>query len=300
MKLCIENTIHHYEVLFQMPEEKREDYFRCYLMEPFREMWHTIHVPMKASEAGGYDVVMAAKMLGYLDVKETNVGQVGLLKLKELDVSGIAERTLLHCIQMMEQAGLQVIAERMHFGVFLADPEKLAYTKGYSGFGGIPGYIQLMIYPNDFNMPRIPAILAHEFHHNIRFSYFDWDSGNVSVGDYIVIEGLADSFAREMYGEDMLGPWANSFDQEDLFYSVEIIRQALHVKGFSEVSSYMYGDEIARQQGYQPVGLSYAAGYAVGYYTVQQFLKHSGTSIYEATSLSAANIIEGSRVFTTS
>lgn len=152
-----------------MPEEERDDYFRCFLMEPFRDMWLTLHVPMKAREAGGYDVVVAAKMLGYLDVKETSVGQAGLLKLMELNISGIAERTLLHCKQAMRQAGLQVKAERLHFGAFLADLEKLAYTKCYSGFGGIPGYIQLMIYPNDYNVPRIPAIVAHEFHHTFVF-----------------------------------------------------------------------------------------------------------------------------------
>lgn len=280
-----------------MPEEKREDYFRYTMMGPFEEMWKTIRVPMKASHAGAYDVVMATKMLGYLDMKETDIGQTGLKKLKEIDINHVAEHTLLHCLNRMGEAGLRVNATSLRFGAYLADPQKLAYTKGYSGFGGIPGYIQLMIYPNDYNISRIPAIVAHELHHNIGFSYFDWDHGNVSVGDYIIIEGLADSFASTLYGENRLGPWATSYDVEDLLYSIEVIRQALEVKGFAEVSSYMFGDEIAREQGYPPVGLSYAAGYAVGYYTVQQFLKNSGVSIYEATRMTTAEIIDGSRVF---
>ncbi len=297
MNICIENTMHQYEILYAMPEEKREDYFRYTMMGPFAEMWKTIHVPMKASHAGAYDIMMATRMLGYLDVNETEIGQAGLKKLQDIGINRLAGQTLHYCIDRMGEAGLRIGTESLRFGAYLANPQKLAYTKGYSGFGGIPGYIQLMIYPNDYNIPRIPAILAHELHHNIRFSYFDWDHGNISVGDYIIVEGLADSFASALYGESMLGPWATSFDGEDLFYSIEVIRQALEVKGFAEVSSYMFGDEIAREQGYPPAGLSFGAGYAVGYYTVQQFLKNSGATIYEATRMPAAEILEGSRIF---
>ncbi|MFD0715679.1 DUF2268 domain-containing putative Zn-dependent protease [Paenibacillus sp. GCM10027626] len=111
------------------------------------------------------------------------------------------------------------------------------------------------------------------------------------------IEGLADSFASAVYGEHMMGPWVSSFDEEDLLYSIEVMLQALDVKGFAEVSSYMFGDEIAKEKGYQPVGLSAAAGYAVGDHIVQQFLQKTGTSVYDATQLPAAEIIAGSQVF---
>ncbi|MEK4177425.1 DUF2268 domain-containing putative Zn-dependent protease [Aeribacillus sp. FSL K6-1305] len=49
----------------------------------------------------------------------------------------------------------------------------------------MPGFIQVSIYPNSYNVPKLPAVIAHEFHHNIRFSYFNWDHGNVTVGDYL-------------------------------------------------------------------------------------------------------------------
>lgn len=53
--------------------------------------------------------------------------------------------------------------------MYIADPKKLELQKGYCGFGGIPGFIQVSIYPNSYNIPKIPAVIAHEFHHNIRF-----------------------------------------------------------------------------------------------------------------------------------
>ncbi|WP_152393507.1 DUF2268 domain-containing protein [Paenibacillus guangzhouensis] len=297
MKLYIENTIEDYESLFELPHEMREDYFRYTMMKPFEPMWRIINVPMKANQAGGYEVVMAATMLGYLNMHDTDLGQRGLDQLKQIDILSTAKETLLYCIACMGQAGLQVKADSLRLGTYLADPNKLAYTKGYTGFGGIPGYIQLIIYPNTYNIPRIPAIIAHEFHHNIRFSYFDWDHGNVTLAEYMIIEGLADSFASALYGEESLGPWVTSMDSEDLEYSIAVMQEARDIKGFAEVSSYMFGDDIARQQGYQPVGVSYAAGYAVGYHVVQAFLRNTKASIYDATILSAQEIMEGSRVF---
>ncbi|MFA9457861.1 DUF2268 domain-containing protein, partial [Halalkalibacter sp. AB-rgal2] len=169
--------------------------------------------------------------------------------------------------------------------------------KGYCGFGGIPGFIQVSIYPNSYNIPRLPAVIAHEFHHNIRFSYFDWDHGNVTVGDYLVIEGLAESFAKELYGETLLGPWVTSFDQEDLDYSIKVIKDSLETKGFAEVSSYMFGDTIAKEQGYQPVGLSTFAGYAVGYQAVQSFMKAHNVGIREATLLRTDEILNNCELF---
>jgi uncharacterized protein YjaZ len=181
--------------------------------------------------------------------------------------------------------------------MYIADPKKLELQKGYCGFGGIPGFIQVSIYPNSYNIPRIPAVIAHEFHHNIRFSYFDWDHGDVTVGDYLIIEGLAESFAKELYGEDLLGPWVTSFDKEDLEYSKEVIKDALDIKGFAEVSSYMFGDTIAKEQGYQPVGLSPFAGYAVGYQAVQSFMETNNVGIVEATLLGTDEILSNCGLF---
>lgn len=86
-------------------------------------------------------------------------------------------------------------------------------------------------------------------------------------------------------------------DKDDLEYSLYVIGEALEIKGFAKVSSYMFGDEIARKHGFQPVGLSYCAGYAVGYEVVQAFMKNSNKTIYEATLLSTDEIIKGSRLY---
>lgn len=296
MKIMIEDTLKQYEQLYNMGKN-RADFFRYSMMKPFENMWNTINVPLKANQPNGYDVIMASEMLGYLDLSNTQTGMIALEKLKEIQALQTAYDTLKHCIDFIENNNLKINAENLKFGVYIADPKKLELQKGYCGFGGIPGFIQVSIYPNSYNIPRIPAVIAHEFHHNIRFSYFDWDHGNVTVGDYLIIEGLAESFAKELYGEDVLGPWVTSFDKEDLEYSTEIIKEALDVKGFSEVSSYMFGDRIAKEQGYKPAGLSPFAGYAVGYQAVQSFMKVNQIGISEATLLSTQEILDNCELF---
>jgi len=292
------NTLQQYEELLAIKDlEERKDYFRYSMMTPLKEMWDLINVPIKAKYENSYDVLMATKMLGYADLSNDEQILQGLSSLKANNISMVVENTLQTCIESMNTAGLKVNADEIIFGLYVADPNKLKLQKGYTGFGGIPGYITVNIYPNDYNLPKIPAVIAHEFHHNIRFSYFNWDYGNVSVADYLVIEGLADSFAKELYGTEQLGPWVTSMDKEELEYSRYVIGEALDKKGFAEVSSYMFGDELAKQEGYQHVGLSFCAGYAVGYEVVQAFMKKQNKTIYETTLISSDEIIYGSGLF---
>ncbi|MDX8047171.1 DUF2268 domain-containing protein [Gracilibacillus sp. S3-1-1] len=295
MNIVIEDTIEQYEKLYSM--EEREDFFRYSMMKPFEKMWQTINVPLKAKKQGGYDVLMATKMLGYLSLSDDEMGRKALKNLKEIQALQTAHTTLSDCVNFMEKNNISINADELRFGMYIADPDKLTLQKGYCGFGGIPGFIQVSIFPNSYNVPRLPAVIAHEFHHNIRFSYVDWDHGNVTVGDYLIIEGLAESFVKELYGEALLGPWVTSFDQENLAYSIEIIRDSLEIKGFAEVSSFMFGDTIAEEQGYQPVGLSPFAGYAVGYQAVQSFMKEHHVGIGETTLLSTKEILHNCTLF---
>lgn len=297
-KIRIIDSVKQYKDLLEITDnEKRQNYFRYDMMKEFKKMWDYLNVPIKAKQANGYDVLMATKMLGYADIAEDEAIQEAIEVFSEEKVYKVAERTLIDCLEKTYQAGLKVNAEEIIIGFYVADSVKLALSKGYAGFGGIPGYITITMYPNSYNLSRLPAVIAHEFHHNIRFSYFDWDHGNVTVGDYLVIEGLAESFAKELYGTEQLGPWVTSMDQEELDYSTQVIAEALDVKGFAEVSSYMFGDEIASQQGYEPVGLPYCAGYAVGYHVVQAYMNKRNKTIYEATLASTNEIIQGSEMF---
>ncbi|NTU28052.1 DUF2268 domain-containing protein [Bacillus tequilensis] len=297
MNLVMEKTFEQYEKLFSMEEQKREAEFRYTMMKPFENMWNAIQVPLKAKESNGYDVMMAVKMLGYLDVRDAETGLKALQKLQKSHAAETAASALRQCMRFAERGQLRINADEIRFGLYIADPKRLQLQKGYCGFGGIPGFIHVWIDPNSYNLPRIPSIIAHEFHHNLRFSYIDFHHGSVSVGDYLVIEGLAESFAKELFGEEQLGPWVTRFDQEDLQYSIEVIHEVLDVKGFSEVSRYMFGDPIAKEQGFEPAGLSAFAGYAVGYHAVQSFMDKHQVTINEATLLDTETVLSQCGLF---
>ncbi|MEY9094057.1 DUF2268 domain-containing protein [Paenibacillus sp. RC84] len=297
MKLAIEPTLNHYACLYDLPEGKRENYFRYTMMKPFESMWNLIGVPLKAGQPGGYDVLTASGMLGYLSVQETETGLAALEKLRQAKAEETALSALRRCMSFAKQAELRVRADELRFGLYLADPLKLELQGGTCGFGGIPGYIQVMLHPTEWNLPRLPAVIAHEFHHNLRFSYFGWDHGNVTLGDYLVIEGLAESFARELFGDELLGPWVTSMEPDDFEYSLHVFKDALALKGFAEVSSYMFGDLYAREQGYAPAGVSPFAGYSVGYAAVQAFLGANDVTIGEATLLGTEEILGSCGLF---
>ncbi|UTR05895.1 DUF2268 domain-containing putative Zn-dependent protease [Alkalihalobacillus sp. LMS6] len=298
MFINVLNTVQQYEELMHIETvEQRQHYFRYTMMKSLKPMWDYLQVPIKAKQENGYDVVFAANMLGFASVDDPDILEEGLKRLKKMNAHVRGEKALKHIVNVAADQKLEVNAKAIELGIYIADAEKLSHHGAYTGFGGIPGYIMVHLFPNERNTRRFEGLLAHEFHHNIRFSYFDWSHGDVTVGEYLVIEGLADVFAEELYGSDQLGPWAIGLEEEDLAYSISVMKDALHVKGFAEVSSYMFGDQYAREKGYQPVGLSFAAGYAVGYVVVKAFLKQTGMTIFEATKRSSDEILAGSKIF---
>ncbi len=298
MIIKVNDPLQQYEELLRCETlEQKQQFFRYTMMEPLKTMWTYLQVPMKAKQPNGYDVLYAADMLGFAKLEDREVLKKGVERLRTMNIVDRGERALKHLLEVANDQGLEVRANAIQLGIYLADEEKLSLHEGYTGFGGIPGYLMVLLFPNERNTSRFEGLLAHEFHHNLRFSYFNWSHGDVTVGEYIVIEGLADVFAETIYGREQLGPWVTGLDEDDLNDSISVIKDALHIKGFAEVSSYMFGDSYAIERGYQPVGLSFAAGYAVGYVVVKAFLEETGLTIFEATQCTSDDIITRSAIF---
>ena len=100
----------------------------------------------------------------------------------------------------------------------------------------------------------------------------------------MISEGLAENFATSIYGEEYLGPWVTKTDMQMLNeYIKPLIRDALTVQGFENISAYMYGDELAKMRNFFPVGLPYCAGYSCCYYLIIHYLRKTVKSIVDAT-----------------
>lgn len=292
------DTLSYYEACLQ--GQKDENTFRYELMQPFEEMWRYLSVPLMPKTSGGYDVLMASEMMGiWTPRKRRELIETKVSPLKDTNIFGECRQVIEKSAQLFTDIGYQIPIEDFVVNILLGDPENsvLMASEGYSGFGGIPGYILLIVVPNEFNRTRLKSALAHEFNHNIRFTYEPFNHGDVSVEDYLVIEGLAEVFAETLYGIEHRGPWVQDYDQEELDYTIEVMKGGRNARGFDQVSAYMYGDEVARVQGYQPVGLSRNAGYTIGYHLIKNYLKNTGKTIAEATLTPSRKLVQESRIF---
>ncbi|MCC0706815.1 MULTISPECIES: DUF2268 domain-containing protein [unclassified Clostridioides] len=289
-----------YKKIMNAPANKKEDIYRYELMKPFEFKWMCINVPITAKQEGGYDVIMASDMMGVLSPKDINESQINNIDILSNDkLWNKCKETIESSIKPFIKEGYKLNTEEYKFSILLANPEN-PYTilsDGYFGDGGIPGYIFLSIVPNEYTINRLPAALAHECNHNIRFQFINW-SNNITLEEMMINEGLAENFATWMFGDDMVGPWVSKTDIETLnSYIKPIIKSGLKETGFQNIISYLYGDDIAKMQGYFPVGLPYCAGYACGYYMIKYYLEKTNKSIVEATLLPYSEIIEEVRKF---
>jgi len=285
MEIIIQDTLSLYKEMLDLSEGERSEFFSNELMKPFNSMFEVMHMPKTPEALGcipifGRDSEMA-EMLG---------------KLEKADAWNNAKRTMEIAVERFEKAGIP-LPEKVVVGIFLGNPEILAMPEGYTGMGSMPGYIQIMIAPNEVNLPKLNACIAHEFHHNVLFHNAKWNFiSDVTVGKYLAVEGLAESFAASLFGEEFIGPWVTGVQGEDLETSRRIISKALHVKGFMEVRKYIFGDHPMMPEG-KDLGIPFCGGYAVGYHAVQGYLRNTGISVEKATIIDGDEIMKSSGYF---
>lgn len=184
------------------------------------------------------------------------------------------------------------------FALLLCDMSAQPGARGYSGFGAFPGYI-MTVYgdANGYNLPRVEACTVHEFHHNILARIFPFNPMSTTVAEYMVMEGLAESFAADLYGEATTGYWVSEFDETRLDDAKRIMHAGLEKTGFDVIRGYIFGSAIAQLRDLPDPDLPDYAGYAIGYRVVQAYLQRTGQSVVEATFIPANQIIAESRYF---
>jgi len=209
----------------------------------------------------------------------------------------LSRRTLEDVRDLFKNSWDRIPLQGIRAGIFLLDPARMNPADrrwGYTGIGSVPGYA-LLLYaePNEYNMARIQATLAHECHHNVRLALFPWNPADLSVAQHIVMEGMAEAFATELYGEETARYYVTEIDEDGLSRARAAIGAALDERGFDATRSYVYGDRAATMGG-ERLGLPDFAGMAVGYRVVRQYLEETGASVAEATFLPADEIVRGS------
>ncbi|MFB9514274.1 DUF2268 domain-containing protein [Streptomyces purpureus] len=190
-------------------------------------------------------------------------------------------------------------AETVDVVLVLGDPDGALLTvrnAGYLGMGGIPGAIQLTMWPTATSLAKIGSVAAHEPHHNVRYASVVWNPMTVTIGEQVVGEGLAEPFVRELAGESAMGPWATALSGPELDDVCEKVAAGIDVAGMQNLPAYVYGDATAQHMGHQPVGLPDFAGYAAGLRIVDAHLAVSGLTAAQSTALPAHDILANAGV----
>lgn len=290
---------HIYQKVSQASPEEKLELFRNEMMAPFMKQWQIQQIPFRAEEANGFDVITFNSIMHRSpdQITEQISHEVDLISSDPFWLE--CEHAVRKSLQLFMEHDINLPVSEYLFTIQLGNPESRALTinEGYSGFGGIPGYIWGTILPNAYTIPRMKAALAHECNHNVRYQFIQWDH-TVHLGELIVSEGLAENYATFMFGEELLGPWVTRTDAVTLNRRIKpVLKEQLQLTGFDNIAPYLYGDEIAKLQNFKPVNMPYSAGYACGYYLIQYYLRKTGRTIFEATITPASEILDEVKEF---
>ncbi|MGW3009469.1 DUF2268 domain-containing protein [Streptomyces sp. NPDC001219] len=286
MKIVVHDTASAMLDLLQRPQEQRPDALRD-MLSPLRSAM---------SLMGGMDPVQIHQQgSGFRLDREDPRYLPALRQMQQAGVWTRIEETLTTAWERISAAtpGIRH-AETVHVVLVLGDPDDRHLTvrsAGYFGMGGIPGAIHLTMWPTDTSLRKIAYGAAHELHHNVRYANVVWNPTDVTVGEYVVAEGLAEAFVRELAGEQAMGPWPKALTGAALDSAYEKITADIDVVGMQNLTAYVLGDATAQLLGQQPVGLPDFAGYAAGLRIVDAHLAATGLTATESTALPAHEIL---------
>lgn len=288
MKINILDTRKLYTQMLSLPENERSTFFDEKFLQPFAPMFERTRMPRNP------EALSCLALSGADDTAKDMLNR--LIAVSAWDE---AQKTIEFAMENMQKADIKMPKE-VTLGIFLGDPVRLAQSEGYTGAGSMPGYIQIIIAPNAQNLPKLTACIAHEFHHNVLFFNVKWNFMNVTLSQYLAVEGMAESFASDLYGEDFIGPWVTGVKGADLEKARDIVGKNLDVAGFMEVRKYIFGDHPMIPKS-KALGIPYCGGYSVGYHAIQAYLCKTGKTIAEATKafIDGEDIAKQSGYFTT-
>ncbi|WP_067708297.1 DUF2268 domain-containing protein [Nocardia yamanashiensis] len=196
-------------------------------------------------------------------------------------------------VQLAATPGLEVPDITVLF--VLGDPGDAHFmgpALGVTGNGGISGFIVITLWPFPENLARLEATAVHELAHNLRYGPGGvvWDPATVTVGEHVVSEGLADAFARQLYGDEIGYTRIGVPHLHDDAVFAKVI-SGLGVTGMANFTAWVHGDDTARRYGVEPVGLPTGAGYAAGNRLVDTYLAVTGRTAAQALHADTAEIL---------
>mgnify|MGYP001306719782 CR=1 FL=1 len=289
---------YYHQLLHASDPESRQQLYLDLIVEPWKPMMAMVQ---GRGGAENNDDLAGARAWNWLLPDQIEMIRTLLAKMEAAQAWERGEEAFVRATAAFAPWQDQIKIEEITGWLLLADPTRSnRFEPGYTGATDwlSPRFVCQFWEPNEYNLARISTVIAHELHHLIRLRAFPWDMFRTSVADYIVLEGTAESFATALFGADKVGHFVTGLSADEFEDARQLIGKGLQATGFNVLRSYIFGDALAEQSGYQPLGgMPTYGGYAVGYHVVQAFLERSGLSIEEATFVPANEIVEQSGFF---
>jgi len=219
-----------------------------------------------------------------------------LAALHDADAWGRIGRALDHALTAQLAATPGITVPDLTVLVVLGDPGDAHFmgpSLGMAANGSVSGYLFLNFWPYPENLARLEATAVHELNHNLRYSPGGvvWDPATVTVGEQVVSEGLADAFARQLYGDDLGYARVGVPHLHDDAVFAKVVT-GLEVTGMQNFTAWVHGDEAAARYGATPVGLPTGAGYAAGNRLVDAYLAATGRTAAQALLVDRQDVID--------
>ncbi|MBZ0301975.1 MAG: DUF2268 domain-containing protein [Anaerolineae bacterium] len=235
------------------------------------------HIPVQG------DTLEAARTWGMLLPEDLIETPEALFRLEAADAWTVAAQAAAEGAKRFAPYADRIAVTNVTGWLLLTNPaQSQPSNKGYTGLQ-FPGHIvSIFDTPNDYNLPRLPGLVVHELHHLVRLGLYPWTFQQpYGVADYIVLEGMAESFAAQLYGEAVVGYYVTDISVADLATAKQVVRAGLGASG--DIRGYIFGDHFAEQWQFPKIGMPPFGGYAVGYHLVQAYLRRTGKTVEEAT-----------------
>ena len=218
-----------------------------------------------------------------------------LARLQAGDAWNRMESALARALEVQTRATPGIEVPDIAVLLVLGDPDDeyfMGSVRGLTGNGSVTGYLQLTVWPTEENVARLEAAVVHELNHNLRYAAggVGWNPATVVVGEQIVSEGLADAFARQLYGDVGYTPIGRPHLRDDDVFDKVV--SGLDVGGMRNFTAWVHGDDAARRFGAEPVGVPTGAGYAVGNRLLDAYLEATGRTAAAALHVPSRDIID--------
>ena len=285
-----------YERIIAAPtDDKRERIYAEELLQPWQQM-----MAMVAGPAAAADRWAGARNWHWLLPEQLQQRPALLDEMVAAAAWEIGAAAMESAVDRFSAYAGQIAIDTIEGWLVLADAARSdPANRGYTG--GIdfrrPRFVVQYSEANAYTLPRLGGCIVHEMHHLIRSQVVPWIFPQATVAQYIVHEGLAESFAATLFGPEVVGYYVTEFAEAELDKARTLLADNLETTGFDLLRSFIFGDHWAQKLGLPEVGMPAYGGYAIGYRVVQAYLQRTGTSIEAATFVPADQIIADSRYF---